>query len=362
MKGYKRTFTLPFKFDIPTYIIGFLDKSSLMSIYFKYLKRFIYIYIKRQSKLEISSISTSHKKILWINLSAPSLGDSLMDLSSRVLLKDRLVDLYTDKKNAHLYFNDDVFNNVYSQEDKLIKANYDLVILDSFSTRTIKVKFKLASSTLFVGMFGYFNGPEVNRVLFSFHRMNHLLGYIKSEKSINFLSRPSLSIAKKDIEVVSHSRLPKDYIAIAIGGEWNYRAFNNWHKIIRSLIDNDKNLKIVLVGSKNALRFSKELMEKTPSDNLMNCVDKFSFTQTAEIINQSQLLICCDGGLMHAANALKTPILAIFARLKPQMQLTDSIVSFSLFDNEDVNNINVSAILEEYSKFTNFAYNRLPFE
>ena len=72
--------------------------------------------------------------------------------------------------------------------------------------------------------------------------------------------------------------------------------------------------------------------------------------QTAEIINKSQLFICCDGGLMHAANALQTPILALYAKLTPQMQLTDKIVSFSLFDDEDVNNIKVSAIVEEYLK------------
>ena len=41
-------------------------------------------------------------------------------------------------------------------------------------------------------MFGFYNGPEVNRVLFSFHRMNSLLGYIKSENERMDLSKLDL--------------------------------------------------------------------------------------------------------------------------------------------------------------------------
>ena len=106
MKSYKRTYTLPFKFDIPNYSQDFFNKNYLILTYFKFLKRSIYLVLKNQSKLEIQKILPNHKKILWINLSAPSLGDSLMDLSSRILLKDRIIDLYTDKKNFHLFIND----------------------------------------------------------------------------------------------------------------------------------------------------------------------------------------------------------------------------------------------------------------
>ena len=140
MKSYKRTYTLPFKFDIPNYTQDFINKNYLILAYFKFLKRSIYLILQNQSNLEIQQILPKHKKILWINLSAPSLGDSIMDLSSRIFLKDRIIDLYTDKKNFHLFINDEVFNNVYSQAYELEKNSYDLVILDSYSTRTIKVK------------------------------------------------------------------------------------------------------------------------------------------------------------------------------------------------------------------------------
>ena len=359
MKSYKRTYTLPFKFDIPNYTQDFINKNYLILAYFKFLKRSIYLILQNQSNLEIQKILPKHKKILWINLSAPSLGDSLMDLSCRILLKGRIIDLYTDKKNFHLFINDEVFNNVYSQAEELEKNSYDLVILDSYSTRTIKVKSNLMPLIPFVGMYGYFNGPEVNRVLFGFHRMNQLLEYAKNEEEINHSARALMSISKEDSQLVGNLKLPEEYISIAIGGEWVYRTYNNWEELIKQLIFRESQLKIVLVGSDNALRFSKELIKKIPSENLINCINKFSFTQTAEIINKSKCLICCDGGLMHAANALKTPILPLFARLTPQMQLTENIISFSLFDDEDVNNIEVSSILAQYVNLINYVHNHL---
>ena len=92
MLGYKKTFTLPFKFVIPNYIDEFLKKKSTTKLWVKYIKRYLYILFKGQQSLEILKISNEHKDILWINFSAPSIGDSLMDLSSRSLLSDRKVD------------------------------------------------------------------------------------------------------------------------------------------------------------------------------------------------------------------------------------------------------------------------------
>ena len=56
---------------------------------------------------------------------------------------------------------------------------------------------------------------------------------------------------------------------------------------------------------------------------------------------------------MHSANAVKTPIIPLFAKLDANMQLTQSICAFPLFDKQDVNNILVEDILQKY----NDAYN-----
>ncbi|MBT4958842.1 MAG: lipopolysaccharide heptosyltransferase family protein, partial [Flavobacteriaceae bacterium] len=77
-----------------------------------------------------------------------------MDLSSRILLKEKILDLYTDEKNANLYLDDNYFNNIYTNFKALNTNQYDLVIMDSYSSRTLKIKAKVAPKTHFVGMFG----------------------------------------------------------------------------------------------------------------------------------------------------------------------------------------------------------------
>ena len=359
MLGFEKTYTLPFKYEIPNYTSVFLEESSITKCWIKFIKRYIYLTIKRQTALEIRQILPKHRNILWINLSAPSLGDSLMDLSSRVLLKGKEVDLFTDKKNANLYQDDSVFSRIFTQKVEVAQYKYDLVILDSFSTRSIDIKTQILPLNPFVGMFGYYNGPEVNRVLFSFHRMNQLLGYVNSETEVNKVARPSMAIEINNLPSVEGLNLPSSYIAIALGGEWAYRTYNKWGEVIDKLTKNNDKLNLVFVGSDNAKESAKALTETFPRDNIFNCVAKFTFNQTAQIIKGANILLCCDGGLMHSANAVNTPILPLFAKLTPLMQLTESIQAFPLFDANNVNNIPVEDILVKYIEATNSVNNHL---
>ena len=359
MLDFKKTYNLPFKYEIPHYIEGFLKQSILFSRWTKYFKRYLFIVLNRQKNLELFSILPKHKAILWINISAPSFGDSLMDLSSRVLLEGRNIDLFTTKNIADIYSTDKKFNNVYSNEEIVPRNKYDLVIVDSYSSRSIKVKCKIAPLASFVGMYGYFNGPEVNRVLFSFHQMNNLLHYYKSEKEINFLARTSISIGRDDQDIINQINLPVNYIAIVLGGEWEYRTYNNWDKVIKNILEKNKHLNIVLLGSENANLIAKKLFVQFSSANIFNYVAKYSFNQTVQIISLADALLCCDGGLMHAANSLNKVVIPLFARLTPEMQLTDCINAFPLFDDLDVNNITTEDVIEKYYEATNFFDNHL---
>jgi heptosyltransferase-2 len=317
----------------------------------------MYILFKGQKKLEIFKIAPNHQKILWINISAPSLGDSLMDLSSRVMLKNREIDLFTDLKNAHLYLDDKYLRKIYTNSEDVRLIKYDLVILDSYSTRSMKMKVSISPNIKYVGLFGFFNGPEVNRTLFSFHQMNHLLAYPKSEEEINKISNNIITISNKDKKIVREI-IPKIYITIVVGGEWKYKIYKKWGDLIEEIISGNEKINIVLIGSKNAQNESKELLERFDSDQFFNLVSKLSFNQTAEVIKQSQVVICCDGGLMHAATAVGASIIAILARLSPEMLFANAN-SLSLFDNKDVNNINVEDILLEYDKLTSLFDNHL---
>ena len=354
MLGFKKTYSLPFKFEIPNYTQEFLAKRSLFKSLFKYIKRCLYIFLKGQRSLETLKILDKHHKILWINFSAPSIGDSLMDLSSRVLLSDKKIDLLTDEKNKHLYKDDNIFSSVYSKIDDVIENYYDLAIVDSYSTRSIKIKHKVVPLAPFLGMYGHYNGPEVNRVLYSFHRLNSLLGYVRSEFEINKIAQCSISISNQDQSVIKKLSIPKGYIAIALGGDWDYRSYEDWPNVIEKLLIDNKQLNIVLLGSNNANDVNNKILEKFPSSNILSFVDKLSFNQTAEIIKNARLLLCCDGGLMHAANAVGTKIIPLFARLEAEMQLTKSCQAYPLFDSVNVNNILVEDVILKYLEAVSF--------
>jgi ADP-heptose:LPS heptosyltransferase len=343
--SYKETFTLPFDFEIPSSSQELVKNKSSKSPRLKYVKRFLYLTIKRQKLLEISSISSNHFNILWVNISAPSLGDSLMDLSSRIMLNGRKVDLFTDKKNAHIYEADKYFNSIFTDESDLKEKSYDLVIIDSYSTRSIKCKFQIAPLTPYIGMFGFFNGPEVNRVLFSFYRMNKLLGYKKNDGEIRKTAKPSIFISSDDKDLIEKLKLPKNFIAIAVGGEWSYRTFNSWPVVIKKLIQLDNKLKIILIGSRNGHDHANEIMRIFSNENVLNYVSQFTFNQTAELISRARYCICCDGGLMHASNSVGATTVTLLARLNRRMQLTDANNSFSIYDGSNVNNISINNII-----------------
>lgn len=353
MPTFNRTYRLPFKYTIPTYTNQFLKKKAIYKRLIKFLKRYFFVVLKGQKNLEIFSILSSHNKILWINLSAPSLGDSLMDLSSRVMLSDKNIDLFTDKKNKHIYLNDEIFNNVFSRIDKARINDYDLVILDSYSTRSIRIKSLIAPKTPYVGMFGYFNGPEVNRILFSFHQMNNLLGNKLLEQGINKIAKNFITISKSD-KLIVNDIVTENYITIALGGEWEYKTYKKWNEIIEQLIIQNQDFNIVLIGSKNAAEQSLEIIEKFSEYNFLNFVERLTFNQTIEVIRQSKLFLCCDGGLLHGATAVNANTLALLARLTPEMLLTKNASVFCMYDENNVNRISVNDILTKYREAIRF--------
>tara|TARA_B100000795_G_scaffold129265_1_gene96344 strand:- start:3677 stop:4795 length:1119 start_codon:yes stop_codon:yes gene_type:complete len=352
---FKKAYTLPFRVEIPNSNDEIISKKSSSSSRIKFIKRYLYLMFKHQTSLEIDNILPEHQNILWINISAPSLGDSLMDLSSRIMLSDRKIDLFTDKKNVKIFKNDSFFSSVFDEDCQMYHKQYDLVIIDSYSTRSIRVKAKIASLVSYVPMFGYFNGPEVNRVLYSFHQMNSLLGYKKSDNEINRIAKPSISISKQDQKFIKGLELPQNFIAIVVGGEWSFRSFNRWDLLIDILIRLDSNIKIVLIGSDNGIDSANLIVDQFPNDRVLDYVAKFTFKQTTEIMNQAKYIVCCDGGLMHAANSIGAISVALLSKLNSDMQLTSANKCFSLYDDSNVNNISIDIIVNTCMEASNLA-------
>jgi hypothetical protein len=275
---------------------------------FKYLKRNAYVRMFTRRGLLLENIPKETKRILWINLSAPSLGDSLMDLSGRVLLEGFNVDLLTHPKNLELYKHDACFDHVFSHaqqiSDQNLSTSYDLFIVDAFSPRVISVMNTVSSSTPFVGIWGFINGFEVHRTIYSFARIQYLLGEASSNKKPIC---PSLTLNQALTFNFSSAPL-KPLIAVVVGAEWEYRRYDKWTEVISFFI---KDYDVVLVGSKNGEQDAAEIMHHLPSCH--HFVGQCALMETAQILSMAKVVIAADGGLWHVACALAKPTVGLFA-------------------------------------------------
>jgi ADP-heptose:LPS heptosyltransferase len=62
---------------------------------------------------------------------------------------------------------------------------------------------------------------------------------------------------------------------------------------------------------------------------------------------------------MHAANAVETPVVALFARLTAEMQLTKASSANYLYDRESVINIKPEDVFEQYNRGLDRVANQL---
>lgn len=314
---------------------------------FKYFKRKLYMRLIRQHNKELSYIPKAAKAILWVNLSAPSLGDSLMDLSSRQLLREYDVDLLTDGKNAQIYQKDPFFNKCFIDPSDLVNRKYDLVILDSYSPRILKIKSRILSEVPFVGLWGFLNGFEVHRTLYSFYRMQFLLQ--------NTDPLPKLQPIMRRPDFFDAGLCPdKKKVAIVIGAEWDYRRYAKWAEVIDGILHEHAGaVEILLVGSSNGLAESEVI-----SSRFLQCknfVGTCTLEETSSLIDQSDMLVAADGGLWHIACALNKPSVVLFADTKlfdgndrRVTRETKDICCEVLYAENSVSQIAVGQVLEAF--------------
>lgn len=271
----------------------------------RYLKRRSYMLLRGQSTLKLDSIPAYAHKILWINLTAPSLGDALMDTAGRLLLRDRSVTLLTDKKNLNLFKHDPHLQGVFEiSSDSLAvlsKKSFDLALLDSFSPKSLAVKVRVGRSLPFVGLYGFLNAYEVHRTIYSFRRIEWLLRLAPK-------ASPALTIGGKAPIKARKRELPA--IAIAIGGEWEFRTYRGWIDVLRSLTSLTAN--VYLFGSANGVETAADL-EGRFRGAIYNFVGKTSLDEVVQLMTQCDLFVGADGGLWHIASACGVPSVALHA-------------------------------------------------
>ena len=321
---------------------------------FKYLKRRLFALLApRMLGLvpEINRITDEHRRILWINWAAPSLGDSLMDLSARVLLDEREVVLLTHPKNKSLFKNDEYFSSVFSDHRSLVakygRSYFDLVICDSYSPRVLGKKIVVAPFVPFVGLYGYLNGFEVHRTYFAFARMMELLALNKIDEPI----RPTLALHGK-----LEKQAPEVDVCISVGGEWSFRTYDQWYEVVSWLIE--KGYSVSLVGSENGVCDASRISDNQPS--VRSTVGCLSLKEVCIEVAKAKIFIGADGGLWHIACAIPIPTVVLFADCQifdgdgnRVTRETKDMVCETLYDDFKVANIPSSHVIGAFERLWN---------
>ncbi|MEO8153803.1 MAG: glycosyltransferase family 9 protein [Rhizobacter sp.] len=292
---------------------------------------------------------SSHRRVLWIHQGTPQVGDSLMDLAARVLLQGQVerLDLLTEPHLLGLYRNDEVFTQVASSPAGLSEL-YDLVLLHSTSSRSLKGKLTHYRRVPFVHIQGFYTGPEFNRTLFGFYRLAQLLGSPFSETELEALARPSMRASAEDDAAIARLRLPAGAIVVALGGIRDWRTYTRWPQVLHGLYAAGVRSPVVLVGSDNALVMRDEILAAQTGLTVIDRVGQHSLGEVHALMQRGALVLCADGGLLHVAHTTGVPVVALFAGIiEPRFRITSANRTLALHGALAVDDVPADAVVSQ---------------
>ncbi|MDZ4711183.1 MAG: glycosyltransferase family 9 protein [bacterium] len=107
-------------------------------------------------------------------------------------------------------------------------------------------------------------------------------------------------------------------IAVAPGSVWFTKRFpeEKFVKLCDLLSENE--FRIILIGGKDDEKYCSFIKKKSINRNIINAAGNFSILESAEIIKRSALLVSNDSAPLHIADAVGTPVIAVFGATIPQ--------------------------------------------
>lgn len=290
-----------------------------------------------QSCLEQQTIPDGVRKILWF-YDWNTLGDSIMDLSQRQYLSDQYqVDICMPSGPAELFTGDRCFGHVYTDINQCPR-DYDFILLHDISSRSIGIKLRRYFTKPWASMIRHQQGEQYGRTALSAYRFSQFLG-----ESALVPLRPTL--ATHCAPCGSGIR-----IAVALGGGDPRRSYKQWPALlnqIRQALPIETPLYFILIGSgqpahEDLKRFSADFLDRCCEVHL----DLPNLASLRDVMCSATHFLGCDSGLMHLAEALDKPGVALFGRIRPEWRLLPDTRLHALFSMQSVNQIANNDILE----------------
>ena len=338
----------------------FIAQKSLASLFFKRLKRDLSLLIFGQFKLLRQEMPKKGARILWINLGMPQIGDALCDLSCRVLLdpKDYHVDLYSETVICDLFKGDPYFKRVSDNISSFTLNHYDFVIMPGYSWKIVKVKVSHLRSIPFFSIYKHYSGLEFNRIVFAYHALFLSLQSKNAKANKLIKTCPTFFNLKHDHSEIKRK---KNQIAIVVGGFVPERTYKQWPELIENILKEFNAINIVLLGSLNGVAMASEIMRtRSNHKRIKNLVAKTKLSEAFDVLKESALMVCADGGLLHMGRAARIPTLALFSGgIHPLMRFNKDDPVFAFHARPSVTDIDPSIIIDGFRKLRDTSYPRL---
>jgi ADP-heptose:LPS heptosyltransferase len=179
----------------------------------------------------------------------------------------------------------------------------------SFHTLSIKERLKIFLSLFFL--------PSVDWVptLKGRHEIDLNLDLLQAVTKNN-VSRDYQTIVTWNSENVTHFNLPELFLVIqpsAANGATTPKIWSpeNFNKLIDQFLLKFSEMKVVLVGDAGDVSRLKGFCI-LPNSNIINLLGKTTFNQLCNVLNSAQAVVAHDSGIMHVANALRVPLIALY--------------------------------------------------
>lgn len=131
--------------------------------------------------------------------------------------------------------------------------------------------------------------------------------------------------------------LPASFVCIAVGAAFYTKQIPET-LLIKTI--NQLNLPVVLIGGPDDEQRAKKIQESC-SGKLTNLVGQLSISESAEVIDQSEVLLTGDTGMMHLAAALQKSVVAVFGSTHPFLGYSpyygDTSTKFEIVQNTNLN-------------------------
>jgi hypothetical protein len=327
------------------------------------LKKYFHKYflLKVFNQLCLEKPPTKEDRVLWIfsgknHLAYRSIGDSIMDLSGRALLRNKgwKVDLYTFNNLSELFAHDDIFENIYTDIKDIDVSKYDHILFTLYTPRSIRLKIRLFHSLRFSSLWKYLqiNG-QYNQITYSYAAFNELFSVGLSDSEIENIAKPYWVTGNSIDSLVKKFKPDEPYGVIAVGGMDKDRTYENWLDFFKLIDSDEAKIKTwVLVGSSNGLSYAKTVMSHSFQKlNVISFVNELPILQVASLIKQSSLFIGSDGGLMHVAHSTNTPTVTLFTtNVDPRYRVTKACNSVAIQGRRGVSLIPAKDIFDAAKK------------